>query len=89
MALEGGPSGEPTAKYAIAGETFLARRMDRGRVLITHPQWSLMGRGATLAQAEEDLRAEAGEVAKILGAKPPELLSKEATRLYRFALRIS
>jgi len=76
------------AHYRIAGEVF-SLEVRRGRVFITHPRWSLMGVGKTLAQADKALRNEAGVVARVYGEMPANTLDVEALRLYHFALRIS
>jgi len=74
--------------YRIAGETFfLAIR--RGRVTIRHPQWSLMGVGKTLADAEVALWREAAGIMRVYGAMPPATLDDEAARQFAFALRIA
>ena len=78
----------PRAKCRIGGETFFVE-VERRRVYLKHPHWSLMGVGRTLLEAERALRDEAGMVVRVYGRKSPTALDYDALRLYHFALNIA
>lgn len=72
----------------IGGESFYVER-DGQTLYLRHPVWSLLGSGASLLEAERDLRAEAKELADVMAHMSPRSLDYEAVRLYRFVLRIA
>lgn len=76
-----------TYPYRFRGELF-ELEIDDG-VSLRHPQWSLMGTGKTLLEAEIDLLDEASEVAHAMLELPITALSFEAFRLREFLLRIT
>lgn len=75
-------------RHRVAGETFYIERQE-ARIFLRHDQWSLVGEGRTLLEAERDLIAEAKDVAAILLDKPPASLSPEAVELQKFLPRIT
>lgn len=73
--------------HQIAGEPF-AIELEVGDVLIVHEHWSLMGRGATILEAEADLMRHARELAPFYVREPLASLDYEAYRLQEFLLRV-
>lgn len=59
-----------------------------GRKVLKHRQWSLMGSGATKAQAIKSLQAEAEEVADFFLSQPDETLTDEAVGLKHFLKKL-
>lgn len=80
-------SASGTAEEMIFGERFVVERDGRD-VLLTHPQWSLMGAGRTREEALLSLLEEAEDLATELAAADPSTLSSEAARLREFVLRL-
>lgn len=78
---------QPAATRLVAGEPFSVEDVE-GDVLLSHPMWSLMGRGADMAAAEANLYDEAAELAEVFLALPVEKLDSEALRLRQFLLKI-
>ena len=78
----------PQAAIRIFGEPFVVERVG-SRIFLRHRRWSLLGSGDSLLQAQLNLLKEAGELAEVMRGIPTEELSKEAERLYHFALRVS
>ena len=76
-----------TYPYRFHGEPFELEIGD-GVLSLRHPQWSLMGTGKTLLEAEIDLLDEAREVGYAMLELPIATLSFEAFRLREFLLRI-
>ncbi len=77
----------PRPEVRIGGETFFVEIEDR-TVYLRHPVWSLLGAGASLFDAERDLRAEARELVEVMSEMPLRSLDYEALRLYEFVLRV-
>lgn len=75
-----------SGRISILGEPFDVH-IDDDEVLITHPRWSLMGSGATLGQAEQDLMYEAAALAEMWAEKRVEEMSDDARRLRDYALK--
>ncbi|MEX2571337.1 MAG: hypothetical protein WD737_08515 [Gemmatimonadota bacterium] len=57
-------------------------------VYVRHPEWSLIGAGESLLEAEQDLVEECRDVRSALDAVPLSKLSPEALRMYEFALTV-
>lgn len=72
---------------SIHDEVFLVDQ-DGTEVVLSHPQWSLSGAGATLEKAKGQLIAEAKDLVVMLAADI-ESLSPSAVDLLQFALRVS
>lgn len=72
--------------HTLSGESF-EFEIGKGWVCLRHPNWSLLGEGHSLLEAELDLRREAEELAEVLLAEPLNRLSYEALRLREFVLR--
>jgi hypothetical protein len=81
------PSVQTPPVVGIAGEYFFVEIED-GTVYLRHPTWSLLGAGESLLQAEQDLRAEARELAQIFAEMPVESMSYEAFRLRDYLFRL-
>lgn len=75
----------------IAGELFSGERDADGLWWISHPEWSLLGQGSTLDEAESSLRTEARDLyeAGIFPADAdPRSTSRSAMRLGAFLARL-
>lgn len=77
---------EPSRVF-VEGEPFAIERED-AQFFLTHPQWSLMGVGATLEEANSNLLAEGRTLARLLAADDVNALSAEARRLREYVLRL-
>jgi hypothetical protein len=55
------------AEYTLRGEVFTVQKED-GRIYVTHPQWSLLGIGATREAAITDLQRNIRDLARTLDA---------------------
>ena len=76
----------PTSLDAF-GETFRVDSED-GEVVISHPQWSLGGRGHDLRAARQELCAEACELAHMMRNDRRDDLTEAAWLMREFALRV-
>ncbi len=56
-------------------------------VYLVHPQWSVMGSGRTVQEAERDLRAEVREVGQILAAKDPDRFTRGGREMRDFVMK--
>jgi hypothetical protein len=72
----------------IGGECF-DLEYENGRVVLTHPQWSLGGSGSTMSAARDAVLAEARELADAMKDDDPKSLSRQARRLQAFVLSVS
>ena len=71
----------------IFGEVFSAVE-DGDTIVLTHPQWSLVGFGRTHVDAYKALMQEAAELANEMQHDDPAALSPQARRLREYVLRI-
>lgn len=78
---------QPRPRVRIGGESFYVE-VDDSTVYLRHSRWSLVGAGATLAEAERDLRAEARELAEVMADMPRASFDVEALKLFQFVLRV-
>ncbi|HEV7588853.1 MAG TPA: hypothetical protein VGO40_12125 [Longimicrobium sp.] len=73
--------------YLVAGEPFYVEIED-GFYFIRHAQWSLVGMGKTLPEAERDLLSEASELREVLASPSPVPMDPELSRLAAFLHRL-
>ena len=76
-----------TPVMTLSGERFLVN-VAGGQVFLSHPQWSLIGTGDTMAAARENLLEEARQLAAVMIADDPATLSDEANRLRTYVLGV-
>lgn len=72
----------------ILGEMFSVHEED-GYFFVTHPQWSLMGAGRTVEEAQAGMLAEGRELAEEMANDDESSLSRQAVLLRTFVLGIS
>ena len=87
MAYRGSESVVARGSLRLAGQRFEVEHAD-DCVYIRHQKWSLIGQGATLLEAEKDLRSEAADLREVLDSKTVENSSFELRRLHRFVTRL-
>jgi hypothetical protein len=75
------------APYPVAGEPFYVEIED-GFYYIRHRQWSLMGMGRTLPEAEQDLLSEASDLREVLASPSPVPMDAVLSRLAEFLHRL-
>jgi hypothetical protein len=73
--------------YQVAGEPFYVETED-GFYYIRHQQWSLVGMGRTLPEAEQDLLSEASDLREVLASPSPVPMDGELSRLAAFLHRL-
>ena len=73
--------------YMVAGEPFYVEVEDR-LYYIRHEQWSLVGMGRTLPEAEQDLLSEASDLRDVLASPSPVPMDAELSRLATFLHRL-
>ena len=73
--------------YLVAGEPFYVEIED-GFYYIRHEQWSLVGMGRTLPEAEQDLLSEASDLRDVLALPSPVPMDVELNRLAEFLHRL-
>jgi len=75
------------ATIPVGGQTFILDRVG-AQMMLTHPQWSLMGCGDTIAEARQDLYSTARDLAELLRDEDRSLLTEEAQNLRAFVLAL-
>jgi hypothetical protein len=78
---------DPVGVVEILGERFDVTR-DAYGILVSHPRWSLTGRGDTLVEAELDLIANAKLLAEAYLEFPPSQLSPEANEMLDYLIQL-
>ena len=78
---------DPVGEVDILGERFDVTR-DAYGILVSHPRWSLTGRGDTLVEAELDLIENAKLLAEAYLEFPPSQLSPEANEMLDFLIQL-
>jgi hypothetical protein len=73
--------------YQVAGEPFYVE-IENGFYYIRHAQWSLVGMGKTLLEAEQDLLSEASDLRDVLGSPSSVPMDAEMERLAAFVHRL-
>ena len=71
----------------LNGEQFHIEN-DHGLVVLTHPQWSLVGIGSSLEAASAHLLSEARELAELMARDDIEMLSESAVAMREFAISV-
>lgn len=80
-------SSQPVLSIQVLGERFKVEVDDELGVVVCHPKWSLMGCGASLAEAEKMLMEYAGDLAEAVVDDSPLEYTVEGNRLREFVLR--
>lgn len=81
---------QTTGTVRIAGELFNIELDPTSElVYLRHPRWSLLGAGATVAEAQEDMLQEATDLLSVLLGLPPGSLDEQARRLRDYLFRIA
>ncbi len=78
---------DPVGVVEILGERFDVTR-DAYGILVSHPRWSLTGRGDTLVEAELDLIANAKLLAEAYLEFPLSQLSPEANEMLDYLIQL-
>ncbi len=78
---------DPVGVVEILGERFDVTR-DAYGILVSHPRWSLTGRGDTLVEAELDLIANAKLLAEAYLEFAPSQLSPEANEMLDYLIQL-
>lgn len=73
----------------IEGEVFNIETVVGGGVYLTHPQWSLMGRGVDVEAAKASLLEEAQKLARLMADDDLEALSHQAVLMRAFCVTYS
>lgn len=84
----GTPDTANEQRRILHGESFNVS-VEEGLVTLSHPEWSLMGMGASVAEAEAALIVEALELREVMRAIPAESLNDAARAMKDFLGRIS
>lgn len=71
----------------VEGERF-AIEVEGDRILLVHPQWSLIGSGNTVEEARAQLLTEARDLARVMADDDTAMLSDEAVRLRDYVRRV-
>ncbi len=79
-------SWQPTPSIQILGERFNLEVDDELGIVISHPKWSLMGCGRSVAEAEKMLMDYAEDLAEAMVDDSPLEYTEEGNRLREFAL---
>lgn len=80
-------SRENLGEVAIEEETFEIRKSD-GVFRLSHPTYSLAGRGETVAEAVQDVRIRAGHLLPVYAPHYPEGMTKSAREMVDYMLEI-
>lgn len=77
---------ESVPSILILGERFTLETDEDLGVVISHPKWSLMGCGHTVAEAEKMLMEYAQNLAESMVDDSPDEYTEEGNRLREFVL---
>ena len=83
--MEGPQQAAPSIQ--ILGEVFRLETDGDLGIVISHPKWSLMGYGSSVAEAERMLMDYARDLAETMVDDTPSEYTKEGNRLREFVLR--
>ncbi len=73
---------------SVLGERFVVDRDPELGVVLQHPQWSLLGHGRTIAEAERMLLERARELGAILDSDFPFELDSDGLNMRDFLIRL-
>lgn len=75
------------AHVVVKGERFLVEKEDED-YYVTHPVWSLVGTGATVQDAIQDMQVEAQELLHAVQQIPPEQVAADMQALKTYLHRL-